>query len=268
MPEGHTLHRLAGLHQEWFSGRTVEVSSPQGRFAPQAERVDGRVLARAHAYGKHLFHVYGPDAIVHVHLGLIGEFTDYDLPEPPVRGQVRLRMLGESKGTDLRGPTICELLTEVECESIFARLGPDPLRGDAEPDLAFARINRSRLPISALLLDQKILAGVGNVYRAEVLFRHGIDPLTPGKELGYERWLFIWSDLVELMADGVRKGRIDTVLPEHEPETMGRSARVDRHGGEVYVYRRGGQPCLVCGSMIRKADLMGRNLFWCPTCQP
>ena len=68
MPEGHTLHRLATLHHRRYVGRPVAVSSPQGRFVTDAELVDGRVLEAAEAHGKHLFHHYGPDLVVHVHL--------------------------------------------------------------------------------------------------------------------------------------------------------------------------------------------------------
>jgi endonuclease VIII len=78
----------------------------------------------------------------------------------------------------------------------------------------------------------------------------------------------IWADLVELMAEGVRTGRIDTVRPEHTPEAMGREARRDDHGGEVYVYRRHEQPCHVCGTRVRTEALAARNSFWCPRCQP
>ena len=82
------------------------------------------------------------------------------------------------------------------------------------------------------------------------------------------QWRAIWADLVELMGDGVRSGRIDTVRPEHTPEAMGRAPRKDDHGGEVYVYRRTSMPCLVCGSLVRTGELVGRNIFWCPKCQP
>ena len=81
------------------------------------------------------------------------------------------------------------------------------------------------------------------------------------------RWDAIWTDLVDLMEYGVQTGRIDTVRAEHEPEAMGRDPRVDDHGGEVYVYRRNGMPCHVCGSTVKTKVLEGRNLFWCPTCQ-
>ncbi len=229
--------------------------------------LDGRVLQRAEALGKHLFHLYAPDLVVHVHLGLYGAFTEAALPVQPPRGQVRMRLVGSTHWTDLRGPTVCELLTEVEVDAVRARLGPDPLRRDADPDRAWRRISRSRAPLATLLMDQSVLAGVGNVYRAELLFRHQLDPLQPGCALSAEQWSALWSDLVDLMGDGVRRGRIDTVRPEHDPILAGRASRQDRHGGEVYVYRRAGGPCLVCGTIVVTERHVGRNLYWCPCCQ-
>ncbi|MGH3989673.1 MAG: Fpg/Nei family DNA glycosylase [Pseudonocardiaceae bacterium] len=267
MPEGHTTHRLARRHQRCYGGSPVAVSSPQGRFTTAAAVLDGRVLRRAEALGKHLFHVYAPDLVVHVHLGLYGAFTEAALPVQPPQGQVRMRLVGSTHWTDLRGPTVCELLTEVEVDAVRARLGPDPLRRDADPDRAWRRISRSRAPLATLLMDQSVLAGVGNVFRAELLFRHQLDPLLPGCELREEQWAALWSDLVALMHDGVRRGRIDTVRPEHDPVRMGRAKRQDRHGGEVYVYRRAGAPCLVCGTDVVTARHAGRNLYWCPSCQ-
>jgi endonuclease-8 len=268
VPEGHTLHRLARLHRRRFGGHPVAVSSPQGRFATSAQIVDGRVLAAAEAHGKHLFHRYGPDLVVHVHLGLYGAFSDVALPPQEPRGVVRMRMVGRTHYADLRGPTVCELITDDEATAIRARLGEDPLRRDADPDRAWARISRSRAPLATLLMDQSVIAGVGNVYRAEVLFRHGLDPQLPGRSIGRQRWDAVWADLVTLMRDGVRRGRIDTVAPEHHPRRTGRAPRRDRHGGEVYAYRRAGAPCLVCGTPIARAAHAARNLFWCPTCQP
>jgi endonuclease-8 len=261
------VHGLARLHHVRFAGTRVRVHSPQGRFATSASLVDGAVFDRAEAHGKHLFHVYGPDAVVHVHLGLYGGFTESALPVDEPRGQVRMRIVGRTHWTDLRGPTACELLTDDEAAVVRSRLGPDPLRADADPERAWQRISRSRTSIAALLMDQKVLAGAGNVYRAEVLFRHGVPPYTPGRELSREDWDVLWADLVELMHEGARIGRIDTVRPEHEPEVTGRAPRQDRHGGEVYVYRRAGQPCLVCGTHIATADLAARKLYWCPSCQ-
>jgi endonuclease-8 len=267
MPEGHTLHRLARLHRRRYGGHPVEVSSPQGRFAGQASAVNGRVLRKTEAHGKHLFHVYGPDAIVHVHLGLYGAFQEQKLPVTEPVGQVRMRLVGRTHWTDMRGPNTCELLTADEVAKIRARLGPDPLRRDADADKAWERISRSRVSLAALLMDQAVLAGVGNVYRAEVLFRQGIPPLLPGRDLDEVVWKDVWLDLVTLMQDGLKVGEINTVRPEHMPEVTGREPRKDRHGGEVYVYRRAGMPCLICGTEVAHQVLAGRHLYWCPTCQ-
>jgi len=275
MPEGHTLHRLATALTEAFAGHPVRVSSPQGRFDAEAAQLDGTVLLTAESAGKHLFLDFDADRVVHVHLGLIGGFDVHpsadEVPEPV--GQVRLRLVGgpdlarRPAYADLRGATRCDLVTGARRDEVVASLGPDPLRPDADPARAWARISRSPRAIGDLLMDQGVLAGVGNVYRAEVLFRHKIHPLRPGDTLRVGQWRAMWDDLVVLMGEGVRTGRIDTVRPEHTPEAMGRPPRVDDHGGEVYVYRRTGQPCLVCGSTVRTDVLVGRNVFWCPRCQ-
>ncbi|WP_026421258.1 Fpg/Nei family DNA glycosylase [Actinokineospora inagensis] len=267
MPEGHTLHRLARLHQEFYAGAPVRVTSPQGRFT-DASLVDGQVLDHAEAHGKHLFHGYGPDRVVHIHLGLYGTFTDGELPPPDPVGQVRMRLIGRTQWTDLRGPTRCEVLTDAEVDALRARLGPDPLRADADPDRGWARISRSRTSVAVLLMDQSVIAGVGNVYRAELLFRHHIHPSVAGKDIARPCWDELWADLVALMTIGVHRGRIDTVRDEDLPEATGRAPRQDRHGGEVYVYRRAGLPCLVCGTPVLTEKLSARNNFWCPTCQP
>ncbi|HEX7718133.1 MAG TPA: zinc finger domain-containing protein, partial [Marmoricola sp.] len=180
----------------------------------------------------------------------------------------RLRLRNDTSYADLRGATQCELIGPEGRAQVLGRLGEDPLRPEADPERVWARISRSARPVGDLLMDQSVLAGVGNVYRAEILFRHRIHPLRPGRTLRRGQFLALWADLVDLMAEGVRTGRIDTVRPEHTPEAMGRPPRVDDHGGEVYVYRRHGQPCLVCGSKVRTDVLVGRNLFWCPRCQP
>jgi endonuclease-8 len=278
VPEGHTIRRLARSHIRRFRGHEVAVSSPQGRFTAGAELVDGRVLRGVDAHGKHLFHVYEPDLVVHVHLGLYGKFSLTAIGEgagpPPTRvpepvGQVRMRMVGRTHYADLRGATACEVLTEGEVEALHARLGADPLRPDADPERAWARISRSRSPIATLLMDQSVIAGVGNVYRAEVLFRHGIDPLVAGRDLGRVRFDAVWDDLVVLLADGVRRGSIDTLRPEHADLRCAHPGR--RHdrtcGRPVYVYRRAGLPCLLCGTEIARRTHAARNLFWCPVCQ-
>jgi endonuclease VIII len=282
MPEGHTLRKLADDLTAAFAGRRVRVSSPQGRFAADAEQLDRSLVIGADSAGKHLFVEHEGDRFVHVHLGLIGQFDIHTgvedgtagVPDPV--GAVRLRMVTLDDATDprptayadLRGAIICDLVGAARRAEVLGRLGPDPLRPDADPDLAWRRISASPRAIGDLLMDQKVLAGVGNVYRAEVLFRHRIHPLRPGNTLRSGQWWAMWADLVELMAEGVRTGRIDTVRPEHTPEAMGRAPRKDDHGGEVYVYRRTSLPCLVCGTTVRTEELAGRNSFWCPQCQP
>lgn len=273
MPEGHTLRRLADELTEAFAGRLVAVASPQGRFAAEAAVLDGTRMLAADSAGKHLFLEFDHDHLVHIHLGLIGGLlvvpSAAAVPAPV--GQVRLRLVAGGPDTwtyaDLRGATRCDLATTARKAEVLATLGPDPLRPDADPDRAWQRIARSARPIGELLMDQQVIAGVGNVYRAEVLFRQRVDPFRAGRSLRRSRWQALWDDLVVLMAEGVRVGRIDTVRPEHTPEAMGRPARDDDHGGEVYVYRRSGQPCLVCGTLVRTSPMAGRNLFWCGQCQ-
>ncbi len=274
MPEGHTLRRLADDLGAAYEGRRVAVSSPQGRFSEEAALLDGHEFVAADAAGKHLFLEFSDERIVHIHLGLIGGFevrTDVADVLAPV-GAVRLRLVTLDEGptavADLRGATRCDLVGPQRRAEVVAALGPDPLRPDADPDRAWQRIRRSSKPIGELLMDQSVLAGVGNVYRAEVLFRARMHPLRPGSTLRVGQWRAIWDDLVVLMAEGVRLNRIDTVREEHTPEAMGRPPREDDHGGEVYVYRRADLACHVCGARIRVADLAGRNSFWCPQCQP
>ncbi|MEV5731887.1 DNA-formamidopyrimidine glycosylase family protein [Streptomyces sp. NPDC052292] len=267
MPEGHTIHRLAQDYAERFQGTAPRVSSPQGKFSDAADLLDGALMTGTEAHGKHLFLRFRDADWVHIHLGLFGKVAFGPAPAPPPTDTVRLRLAGDTAYVDLRGPTTCALVTDAEKRAVHDRLGPDPLRADADPDAAYRRISRSRTSVAALLMDQKVIAGVGNVYRAEVLFRHGIDPYRAGRELTRAEWEAVWADLAALMRDGVRDNRIDTVRPEHTPEAMGRPPRVDDHGGEVYVYRRADRPCHVCGTDIRTAGLAARNLFWCPTCQ-
>ena len=262
MPEGHTLHRLARLHQKRFAGAPVFVTSPQERFSESAMVVDGRVLRKADAYGKHLFHHYVGGPVVHVHLGLYGKFTEQKLPMAAPVGQVRMRMVGTDYGTDLRGPTTCEVIHQREVDDIIDRLGPDPLRRAPDPAPAWTRIAKSRRPIGALLMDQKVIAGVGNVYRSELLYRHLIDPHRPGTDVGEEEFQEAWTDLVALMKVGVTRGKIITIrkADDHGPGAP-------RGRPRSYVYRRTGEPCRICGTPIRTEVMEARNLFWCPKCQ-
>jgi len=318
MPEGHTTHALAGRLNQAFAGSAVAVSSPQGRFEDGAGLLDGLTLTDASAWGKHLFVEFAGERWLNVHLGLIGTFSvrrhqvgaDPGRPgmsygwvpvggqisvegraavggrvpvvgEVPVEGQVRLRLLNDVWVGDLRGPTVCAVVTPDKVDQIQARLGPDPLRPDADPDLALHRISRSARPIGELLMDQAVLAGVGNVYRCEVLFRHRVDPMRPGREIRPTTWQAIWDDLVALMPLGVAFGQIltmDDQVADARAEVADGSAAAhtatvtgarpgDRFERRFYLYKRTGQPCRVCGSRVRTQLVAGRNLFWCGRCQ-
>lgn len=266
MPEGNVIHNQARRLGRLLGKTRVEADSPQGRFTSGADMVTGCVLTKAEAHGKHLFLGFDNDLWIHIHLGLFGKWriAKGELPEP--RGQIRLRLWNDAGYAELRGPTQCEVIDADEMRHALTRIGPDPIRG-ADPEPAWERVHRSRTSIGALLMDQRVFAGVGNIYRAEVLFRHNISPYRLGRQLSRNEFDAIWSDLVLLMSQGTKKGRIDTVRPEHLPEIMGRAARVDRHGGEVYVYRREGRECYLCGTAVMMADMSGRKLYWCPTCQ-
>ena len=116
------------------------------------------MLRAADAHGKHLFHVYADDLVVHVHLGLYGKFTQHRGPVAEPWGQVRMRLVGTTDDTgrtdwaDLRGAIAREVLTEGEVETVRRRLGADPLREDPDPETAWARVSRSRAPLATLLM--------------------------------------------------------------------------------------------------------------------
>lgn len=262
MPEGHTIHRLARDHASWFAGERVRVSSPQGRFSDAAALLDGSVLVGTDAWGKHLFHRYEGAQIVHIHLGLFGKVFRHATPPPEPRDTVRYRVMGGGTVIDLVGATACELLAPDEVEQLVARLGPDPIRKDADPDLAFAALQRRTVGIGRALMDQRVLAGVGNVYRAELLFVHGIHPELPARDVTREQWDAMWSTLVEWLRRGVRQQRIITV----DRDEIGKPWSRIKRSEATYVYKSDG--CLRCGTEIRRWDLGGRWAYACETCQP
>jgi DNA-formamidopyrimidine glycosylase len=265
MPEGHTIHRLAREHRTLFGGAVVCAESPQGRFAEGAATISGRVLSRVEPYGKHLLYRFdGLPERLHVHLGLYGKFVPGRLPAPEPRGALRLRLIGKESYADLRGPTACELMLPGDVKALLARLGPDPLKPRADPQRAWLKLSRSRTAVGALLMDQSVIAGVGNVYRAEVLYRARLSPFRMGRDVSAAQFAALWSDLVALMRLGVRDGRIVTTLPSDRP--AGRQRRPQREDAH-YVYRRTGEPCRICGTPIRTALMAARNLYWCPVCQ-
>lgn len=248
MPEGHTVLRLARDHTRDLAGRPVRASSPQGRFTEGAARVDGRVPLRFEAYGKHELAHLDSGEVLHVHLGLIGKWRRRPVPPPAPVGLIRLRLEGEDAAWDLSGPITCQVVSPEEAAATLAKLGPDPLRKDADPRRFVDRVRRSNAPIGALLLDQTVIAGVGNVYRAEVLWALGIDPRRPGRTLTEDELLDMWTWLREQLRLGVRRNRIAT-LP----------------GGGRGAYHQ--LACVRCGGDVAALAVAGRRIDACPTCQ-
>ena len=282
MPEGHTIHALAARLERAFSGRVVAASSPQGRFAADAARLDGQELHGARAHGKHLFVDLGPETL-HVHLGLIGSFPVRPAPGgvvPPPLPSVRLRLETDAHYADLRGPMTCRLVDAAREREIVSTLGPDPLRG-RKPDRAYQRISNSRRGIGELLMDQSVVAGVGNVYRCEVLHRQAVDPLTPGRDLSPEAWTALWEDLVLLMPLGATFSQILTMPDQVEAaRRLRRSGRAravsesltgerlgDHFERRFLVYKRTGLACPRCAATVHDRAVAGRTLYWCPACQ-
>ena len=235
MPEGHTLHRLAQALDAAFRGTAPAASSPQGRFDDGAALLDGREVVAGSAWGKHLFMEFAGDTWLNVHLGLIGTFSVDQLAVddtgyaavPSPRGAVRLRLVNDAYLADLRGAVVCQVVTPAEIDAVVARLGPDPLRADQDPSRAWARIAKSGRTIAELLMDQSILAGVGNVYRCEVLYRHRVDPFRPGKEIRRSTWDAIWADLSRLLPLGVAFNQIITMPDQVEQaEALAAAGRV------------------------------------------
>jgi endonuclease-8 len=262
VPEGHTVHRLARRHRRLLRGQTVTVTSPQGRFAADAALVDGQVLVRAEAYGKHLFHDYANGLSVHVHLGIYGEFHERPSPAFDPKPTTRMRLAAGEITIDLIGPTRCDVVDAGGRAAVVERIGPDPLRKDADPERAWQKLRRRKGPIGPALLDQTLFAGVGNVYRAEALFVHGIHPETPVPSITRAQFDALWATLRSMLEVGVREGRIMTV---DETELGVRRRDLTRENGR-YVYRQ--DACLRCGTQVRRWDMSGRWAYACEACQP
>ena len=198
MPEGHTIHRAAQDHHKRLSGQTLQVSSPQGKFSAGSEVLSGKLCHSVEALGKHLLYRFESRDVLHVHLGLFGRIRSGRLPLKEPIGAVRVRLVGDTHCIDINGPAICEVMGAVETKVLFNRIGPDILRSDAEPIRAFARTAKSKLPIGQLLMDQSVIAGIGNIFRSEILWRQGVHPKTPGNAIDETTFNKIWEDAIEI----------------------------------------------------------------------
>jgi endonuclease-8 len=308
MPEGHTVHRVAGLFRGLFVGQKIRASSPQGRFHEGARLITDHTVLGVQAIGKQLFIHFDNERVVRVHLGIYGAWDvatldggelragapgsespgaeslgaprvkrsrlaelerqrseDIPFPPPPV-GAVRLRLETDGAVADLRGPTACEVLTPEGALEVRRRLGPDPLvdKGTKAQAEFQRRLGATRRPVGLVLMDQSVVSGIGNVYRAEILFRHRLDPYLPASSLSEDSAAALWRDWAVLLADGVKTG---VMLTREDLDSAGR-ARALRHSQHRYwVYKREGQPCRVCGSEVMMDLMAARKLYFCPICQ-
>jgi len=297
MPEGHSVHRIARQFARHFEGVPLRVASPQGRFAGDATLLDGHAIVESRAVGKQLFLGFDHGLWLRVHLGMYGAWdfagdiapggdgeaslssigaprltrlrmSEAETPgaaldagsfPPDPIGQVRVRLLAPTAVADLRGPTACEVLTAEQVQAVIGRLGPDPLVDDVAvgEERFVSAVLRKPTPIALLLMDQSVVSGIGNVYRAELLFRARQDPFAAGRSIPAEIVRGLWRDWVHLLGIGVRTGLMYTMDDEDSGDPR----------PEHWVYKRTGEPCRVCGTPMAMQELGGRKLYWCPTDQ-
>ena len=282
MPEGHTIHRHAILQNRLLAGRRVTSTSPQGRFTG-ADIVSRCNLRRVEPLGKHLFYHFRC-GLVHVHLGMHGRyrtlrhrnsphlrhrpelrdqmtFGEDGWPEPTPAVRWRLLAPGSGVGVDLTGPTACDLIDPDAAQAIRDRLGPDLLAPDAMDHLPAVRERclASRAPLSVLLMDQSVISGIGNAYRAELLYRARIHPLTPGRDVEPERFDALYRDAVTLLHVGVRHRHILCIEPHHFGKARWRDLAPDER---FWVYRR--ETCRGCDTPTTEITQAGRSVFYCP----
>ncbi|WP_432491202.1 DNA-formamidopyrimidine glycosylase family protein [Kineococcus auxinigenes] len=242
MPEGHLLHRHAREQHAALAGRTVRVASPQGRF--DAGPFDGHRLDAVTAVGKNLLYAVDGAPAVHVHLGMRGLFLGCGAwPPAPPRG-TRFLIGTDAAAFALIAPSTCEALDEAGVAALLTSLGPDPLDPAASREEAVRRVEGARGPVGAALLEQSVWAGIGNAWRAELLFLAGVDPArrVDGAEAGR-----LWDLAVHHLELGAAAGQVvsDPAAPD-----------------ERWVYER--DTCRRCGAAVRVSSVGGRTAYTCP----
>jgi endonuclease-8 len=246
MPEGHLVHREAGRQQADLAGCRLAASSPQGRVDVSA--LDGARLVRVEAHGKHLFHVFSRTATVHVHLGMQGLWLRHPGPAPAPRRGVRLRLTGPTASYDLIAPSVCEVLDAAAYRAVTSRLGPDPLRADSDEQEAVRRMRQAGGSLGVAILDQTVWSGIGNAWRAELLWLTRLDPRVRVGDVPAARLSELWRSARHYMALGRDAGQV--VSDPDAPD-------------ERWVYKR--DRCRCCAAAVCTATVGGRTAYWCPT---
>ena len=243
MPEGDALHRAARRLQVLVGERLeVETPHPRARVTRVAQRLDGRKLLGVEAVGKNLLLRFEDGLVLRSHLRMSGRWQV--LPRNGTRrGTPWLVLRGaESEAVLWDGPVL-----ELD-ESRVRSLGPDILADPPNLDAMVARLRGAdpRTAIGEALLDQRLVAGIGNLWRAEALWRAQISPWRPLRELEDEEVRTALGEAARLM-----RGSLDSGLKVRA------------------VYRRAGRPCPRCGSEIRSRGQGDHNriAYWCPECQ-
>jgi endonuclease-8 len=259
VPEGDNLARISDVLRRSLIDQTV--SGARGRANAQLNRLIGSRVNSVEARGKHLLIGFDNGLTLHTHLGLHGSWHRY-------RPGERWRRAPSRAGAVIETPTslavcfdpITVELMETRALSIhpaLSRLGPDASTAEFDIDEALRRLgtaDRAHVAIGDALLDQKILAGVGNVIRSEACFIERVDPFKPVAEVDEETR----RRLLERSAQILRANRGGGARVTTAPGTPGR----------LYVYVRTGRPCLRCGTVIRsRIGAGGRRVYWCPNCQ-
>lgn len=253
--EGDSILRIARRIDTALAGSAVSVRTPGPRRPaglPAAE-IDGRVLERAESRGKHLLLHFEGGAVLHTHLGMKGSWHLYAAGErwrrPASQAWIALAADGV-EAVNFGGSTV-RIATEVQLrrDPRLARLGPDLLAEDFEVERGVRSLRSARpdLELGEALLGQRLVAGIGNIFRSEGCFAARIDPATPLGDLDDEQLAAVLERTRELMLEAVETGR--------QPSR---------------VYRRAGRPCPRCGETIRsraRGD-SARVSYWCPRCQP
>mgnify|MGYP001195269890 FL=1 len=258
MPEGHTIHRAAIDHHKVLAGDKLTIQSPQGRFAEGSRHLSGKLCNAVEAFGKHLVYRFETGDSLHIHLGLFGKIRKHKLPLKEPRGAVRVRLISDSHAIDINGPSICEVLNEEELMKLTARVGPDVLRSDANPDLAFKRISKSKSSIGSLIMNQSVMAGIGNIYRTEILWRQAVHPETLGKNIDRQTFDRIWNDAKALLTLGVKHNAIIT--------KKGAGSFKSKYGENFNIFAK--ESCPDCKGEISRLEINGRRAFVCQICQP